>query len=200
MPSSLTKTMLPKFRRDKKELRAHYRQIRKRISPQSRTLLNAALCSNLASLPCFREADTVLFYYPIHSEPNLLALAKHAQELGKRIAFPVSDEQTCTLTFRQVCCVESMRAGAYGIPEPTEADPLVTDFTHALCIVPALAFDPFGYRLGYGKGYYDRFLSHFDGCSVGVLFSCCLDDRLPRDAHDRPVDRIVTEKGGFDVK
>ena len=192
--------MLRKSCQEKKELRAHYREIRNRLSPESRKHLNGAICSNLATLPCFVAADTVLFYYPIQSEPNLLSLARYAKELGKRVAFPISDEATCTLTFREVSSIESMTVGAYGIPEPSNTDPIVTDFSHALCIVPALSFDPFGYRLGYGKGYYDRFLANFSGVSVGVLYSCCLDERLPRGAYDRAVHQIVTEKGGYQTQ
>lgn len=200
MPSLPTKTMLQKSKREKKELRAHYREIRNRLSLESRHLLNEAICSNLATLPCFETADTILFYYPIQSEPNVLPLARHAKDLGKRIAFPVSNESTCTLTFREVASIESMTEGAYGIPEPSDTDPIVTDFSHALCIVPALSFDPFGYRLGYGKGYYDRFLADFGGISVGVAYCCCMDERLPKGEYDRAVDQIVTEKGGFQTK
>ena len=189
-----------KSQREKKELRAHYRERRNSLSPESRMRLNEAICSHLAALPCFSEAELVLFYYPIRNEPNLLSLAKLAKSLGKRIAFPISIEESCTLLFREVDSVEAMAEGTYGIPEPSEQNPIVTDFSHALCIVPALSFDPFGYRLGYGKGYYDRFLADFDGVSVGVVYSRCMDERLPRGAHDRAVRLIVTEEGGFRTK
>ena len=85
--------------------------------------------------------------------------------------------------------------GSFSLMEP---DPKkcrkVTDFTEGLCIVPGLCFDYEGYRVGFGKGYYDRFLSVFRGTTVGICYSRYTEKLLPRGAHDRHTDILVTEK------
>lgn len=179
----------------KKSARSHFRALRKRLSAESRTLLDAALLANMANQDCYKNAKTILMYYPIHDEPNVLPLARHALSVGKTVAFPVSHPESGTLTFHAVSELERMVVGEYGIPEPTPDMPTVTDFSDSVCIVPALAYDYFGYRLGYGKGYFDRFLEHYEGLSVGLVYSYSISELLPRDPHDRKVDLIITEKG-----
>ena len=179
-------------------LRAHFKELRKGISNESRFLLDTALFSNVAALPQFKEANTVLCYYPVKGEPNIIPLIKHAIKLGKRVAFPISHEKERHLSFHSVSDISELSIGTYGIPEPTSTAPEITDFENSLCIVPALAFDTQGRRLGYGGGYYDRFLSGFRGVSLGLAYSFFLVDELPTDEHDALVDIILTEKGeGF---
>lgn len=71
---------------------------------------------------------------------------------------------------------------------------LVTDYSRGLCIVPGLCFDAEGYRLGYGKGYYDRFLSAFRGVTVGICYTACTQWRLPHGRYDRQIQLLITEK------
>ena len=77
-------------------------------------------------------------------------------------------------------------------PEPV-ADNLYNESDGGLCIVPAFSYDWRGYRLGYGKGYYDRFLSRFEGNMVGICYSECVQRSLPHGRYDRPVELLVTE-------
>ena len=92
---------------------------------------------------------------------------------------------------------EEMYGEPYGIPEPPEHLPEITDFNGAFCVVPALAFSKNGQRLGYGGGYYDRFLSDFDGVSAGLCYSDFFINKLPAEKHDIALDIIVSEKGVF---
>ncbi|MBE6546715.1 MAG: 5-formyltetrahydrofolate cyclo-ligase [Ruminococcaceae bacterium] len=195
MPFSPVESEEQRLKRQKKALRAHYRMLRKQISPESRNLLDSALLANLAGHSLFQRAEKILFYYPVKGEPNLLPLVKYALQLKKTVAFPRSDTETYTLSFHRISELKELSLGAYDIPEPPEAHPMLTDFSDALCIVPALAFDRFGYRLGQGKGFYDRFLATFNGTSVGLLYGRFLTDQLPHDQYDRSVDLMITEKG-----
>ena len=87
-----------------------------------------------------------------------------------------------------------MVSGSFGIREPdTEKCVEVTDFSASLCVVPAIAFDKRKYRLGYGKGYYDRFLKNYAYKSVGVCYNNLVVDELPADEYDIPVDIIITQ-------
>ena len=110
------------------------------------------------------------------------------------MAFPISDPKTCTLSFRLVSSLSELSPGAYGIFEPTADAPFAENDFLTLCVVPAVSFDRFGFRLGYGKGFYDRFLADFHGKSVGLIDSRLLTDSLPRDEFDKSVDLIITER------
>ena len=85
--------------------------------------------------------------------------------------------------------------GAYNIPEPPADAPLCVPDEHTLCIVPGLSFDVYGNRIGYGKGYYDKYLENFPGVAMGVLYASTMLKRIPTDAHDRPVHCLITEHG-----
>lgn len=78
-------------------------------------------------------------------------------------------------------------------PIKSKCEKLV-NLNEGLCIIPALTFDEQGYRLGFGKGYYDRFLSRFKGDTAGICYECCISNRLPRGRFDRCADVVVTEK------
>ena len=120
--------------------------------------------------------------------------------MDKRVAFPISQTDTCTLDFRFVNSIDELQTGAYGIFEPRENAAKATFTERTLCVVPALAVDKEGFRLGYGKGYYDRFLCDFKGLSACALlngFSC---ESLPHDENDIPVNIIIFETGVVKAK
>ena len=186
---------MPSLPTDKPALRRQLRALRDGIPPKLREQKSREMAERLRALPLYGEAKAVLFYAPIGSEVDLLPLAEQALRDGKTVAFPVSRTGDHTLTFHVLTDLGQLVPGAYDIREPDTALPILTDFSEAICLVPALAFDRFGFRLGYGGGYYDRFLATFSGISLGVCFDGCLCDRLPRDSYDRRVDRILTEGG-----
>ena len=88
---------------------------------------------------------------------------------------------------------DDLSPGAYGILEPSAGEPTMSFEPASLCIVPALSYDEKGNRLGFGKGYYDRFLSGFKGIKTGICYELSLCETLPADDHDIRVDNIVTE-------
>lgn len=191
----MTKVIIPQAK--KKIARSHFIKLRKDISNESRFLLDTALFSNAALLPQYLDAEILLCYYPIKGEPNILPLVRHAQTIGKTIAFPISHTEDRRLSFHVLSDLSALVTGAYGIPEPPAELPELTDFDHALCLVPALAFDKKGHRLGYGGGYYDKFISKFKGITLGLAYSEFFVDTIPTEAHDAAVDIIITEKGGY---
>ncbi len=188
----LSRTDLPN---EKAKLRAQILHERGAISQEDRSAWDTAIRDAVCRSPEFEACRVLLCYSPVRGEIDLLPLARHAMTIGKQVAFPVSHTKDCTLTFHTVDRVEDLVTGAYGIAEPPLTFPIVTNTSEALCLVPALSFDLNGYRLGYGKGYYDRFLSSFRGVSLGLVYHALLRDRLPRNDTDRAVDRILTEKG-----
>ena len=101
------------------------------------------------------------------------------------------------MIFHEISCITDLKIGMYGIPEPCEDLPVFIPKGHCVCVIPALAFDKRGYRIGYGKGYYDRFLRDFCGTKVGLCYSEFLKDTIPTGKYDSNVDTIITEKGIF---
>ena len=179
----------------KRALRAHYRAVRSSVSPENKEIWDHVLCEAITSLPCFSSAKTLLAYYPIGDEPNLLDVVRQAFEKGITVAFPVCEPDTCTMDFRAVHSLDDLARGAYGICEPTEDCPVLSDFDGALCLVPALCFDTHGFRIGYGKGYYDRFLTSHPVETVGATYHVLLADTLPCEPTDRSVSILITERG-----
>jgi len=181
---------------EKKRLRQRYRAIRHALSVQDRVLWDKKIMEHLCSLALYQTAERLLLYFPVKGEPNLLPLAERALADGKEIAFPISEEATCTLQFGIVSSLAQLQPGAYGIPEPPQAAPRfhTQNSDRTVCILPGLVFDRAGYRLGYGMGYYDRFLTQFTGTCVGPVYDALLIPSLPREETDQPVHWIITEK------
>lgn len=182
---------------DKKEVRAHFLELRRSFSDIECSRLDEALFKNAVAAPQFASADTILCYYPVRKEPNILPIAEYALKLKKKVAFPISHKAERHLSFHIISELSELSVGAYNIPEPSASLPEITDFSNTLCLVPALAFDKNGRRLGYGGGYYDRFLSVFNGVSMGLSYSNFYVDDLPTETHDATVDIIITENGGY---
>ncbi len=176
----------------KAEAREFFRKTRKSLTDTQRAQLDANICEQLKKQVC---AKTVLLFYPVKGEPDILPFAEHLLSRGVRVAFPISLPDTCELDFRYVRSLADLRTGTYGIPEPSGEAESVIFPCDCVCVVPALAYDLHGARIGYGKGYYDRFLAKVQAHSVGVAYSICTCDALPTNKNDICVDTIITEKG-----
>lgn len=180
----------------KNELRKKYKQARKNISEKRSKdkLINDFLCN----MECYKNCDTVLFYAALDDEVNLDLSIKASLDYGKKVALPVCIDNNGKMQYYYIRSLEDVKIGAFGVREPdVNFCTLVDDYTDAICIVPAIAFDKSGYRLGYGKGYYDRFLCNFDGISIGISYDECITQKLCVDSFDIPVDYIVTQSGVF---
>ena len=147
-----------------------------------------------SNLPEFQTAKTLLFYCPLPHEISLIPVFHYARERNIDCAFPRCGEKAGEMQFYYVDTLDELEVGKYGIREPKPTARPVTDFEGALVFVPALSFDREGYRLGYGGGYYDRFLEAHPLTSVGLAYETLLSHSLPRDEYDRAVDVMVTEK------
>jgi 5-formyltetrahydrofolate cyclo-ligase len=125
-------------------------------------------------------------------EADTRTLITHAWERGVTVLAPAVAAGHL-LRWSRIESFDLLAPGPYGILEPPASAPIEMPPPHAVAIVPCVAFDAAGYRLGWGKGYYDRFLDGFDGPSIGLAFDCQEVPELPRESHDQPVDYIVTE-------
>ncbi|HOL13140.1 MAG TPA: 5-formyltetrahydrofolate cyclo-ligase [Bacillota bacterium] len=150
----------------------------------------------LTFLPEFREANNILTYSSLPWEVDTEFVWEYKNT--KNLIFPKVDVEKKVLRLFHVHSKEDLMPGVKGILEPVggvEVDPEVPDFI----IVPGVAFDRRGNRLGHGAGYYDKLLKHSLGLKVGVVLEryCFNENIIPVEAHDVPVDAVITEAGVF---
>ncbi|WP_461832652.1 5-formyltetrahydrofolate cyclo-ligase [Aquifex sp.] len=174
----------------KERLRRKILDKRIALSEEERGLLSRKIAENLRSIPEYKRAKTVLLYCPVKGEPDLTTLFS---ELINRDALILPKVKGKTLELYKVNTLSCLKKGSFGIPEPEEGEKVSPDEVE-LFVVPGVVFDKEGYRLGFGKGYYDRLLRGVKSPKVGVAYSFQVIDKLPRDPWDIPVDIIITEK------
>ncbi|MBQ9131259.1 MAG: 5-formyltetrahydrofolate cyclo-ligase, partial [Clostridia bacterium] len=179
---------------NKQQLRALLKDRRAALPPDQKKQWDRQIVQRIAASPEFQRATALLLYAPLPGEIDLLPLARIARERGKPVAFPRCNTQTCTLEFYQLTPDARLIPGAYGIAEPPPNAPHLIPDGDTLCILPALSFDPCGNRLGYGKGYYDRFLADFPGIAAGAVYSSFLLKEIPTQPHDLPVSLLFTQR------
>ncbi len=186
------------IRKEKDELRSEYLNRRRDMDRDEKSLRDSAIYKSAVGLVSFRYAEFVLLYAAMENEINVDAIAEAALKAGKKIAFPRCDKDTHTMKYHIVSSLDELAVDTYGIREPA-ADAPVYDPTvetgSAVCLVPGLLYDKAGYRLGYGKGFYDRYLTAFSGCKIGVIYSDYIIPEVPRGRFDVSLDVLLTEKG-----
>ena len=186
------------IKREKDVIRKDCSDKRDAIDKEMHISMDEKICQTAISLMSFKYADIILLYAPIKSEIDVMPIFHQAIKMGKKVAFPRCNVEERTMKFHFVESLEDLSPCAYGIREPSENapvyDPAETPGS-AICYVPGLAFDACGYRLGYGKGYYDKFMHTFNGCTIGVVYSEFILNNLPKGRFDKHCDVMLTEKG-----
>ncbi len=188
MPAS---PMLP----SKADLRRQYRRVRAAVpDPDARS---HAICERVVALPAYQHAAAIHCYLPIKDEADTRPLVAHALAHGKRVAVPLVEAGNPILAHSWLTstAADSVQAGTFGTLQPGTVQPAYPGDWH-LMLVPLLAFDRRGTRLGYGGGYYDRLLATHPHCralAVGVAFAAQEAPVLPREPFDVPLPTIVTE-------
>lgn len=179
----------------KDSLRKKNKDIRRKISKNKKLSMDFEIQQKVLSLNCYDQEDILFTYLSKEIEVDTLNIVKLAHLSNKKIAVPKCITETLNMEFYLIKSAEDLTLGAFNVFEPIpEKCEQVKDFSHGICIVPGLSFDSRGFRLGYGKGYYDRFLAKFKGTTVGLCYNCCTQVRLPHGRYDRPVDILVTDK------
>lgn len=182
---------------DKKQLRAHFKQLRQSMGESEKQNNDNSIAERFFDSEYYKKCDELLVYVSFDIEVGTLDIIKRALN-EKTVYCPRCVAGTNIMEFYRIVSFDDLSPGSYGILEPCcDDDPVESFGDNALCIVPGLSFDKNGYRLGFGKGYYDRFLSGFDGVSVGLCYENCLSEGLPTDKFDICVDHLITENSCF---
>ena len=176
----------------KRELRQQIRTQKRRLSAVEMAVMSEDICSKVLALASWQEAGTLLLYYPLPDEVDVRLLIKDAFESGKKVLLPVvkGDELELHLYEGEA----SLKEGAFGIMEPT--GPLFAPKHYdeiELAVIPGMAFDSAGHRLGRGKGYYDRLLPNLKAAKLmGICFPIQFLDEVPAEAHDISVCKVIS--------
>lgn len=184
----------------KRKLRRIMLERRRGLTAEERASAGHAIQQAFMAMPAFSDARIIALYSPIHGEVDTGEVMKAALMNGKVVLFPVVCGEH--LRFVRICDPSDLRRGAFGIGEP-----LVTGEAYAaddaeLIVIPGVAFDLAGRRIGYGKGYFDRALHHLEGSGrlVGFCYDFQLVDEIEAEPHDVAVDVVITEKRFLDLR
>lgn len=174
---------------NKKELRAKIKEAKRAMTESRINELSSDLCRQFLETEQYRNAKTIYGYLPYNQEVRTWALLEQALKDGKKVAVPkVYDDD---MRFIYMDDLSAVSDGYAGIPEPV-ADAPVADDPTALVLMPGLAFDKEGHRIGYGGGFYDRFLENEPNHpTVALCYHFQMLEHLDTEEHDIPVDRVL---------
>lgn len=180
----------------KNALRKQYKDLRLSLSAAEKRRMDEAIADFVRKTPEYRNSQTLLLYVSTLIEVDTRGLILRALKDGKIVAVPRCIDNTREMDFYIIKSLSDLERGSFGVDEPNpEKTEKLTNLKNGLCIVPALSYDKQGYRLGYGKGYYDRFLCRFGGFVMGICYDSCITDALPHGRFDRNAETIVTQTG-----
>jgi len=180
----------------KQTLRKQFLQHRNNLPVKEIAEKSSKICESIINLPQFIKCDTIFTYQSFGSEVDTKLLIEHAWNTGKKVCIPkVADKNKMDFYF--IKKGQPLKENTYGILEPTEEEgsAFALPDEKSIFIIPGLAFDKNGYRIGYGAGYYDfYFAKHKPKLKIGICFDFQVTDNAYPDSHDIPVSVIVTEK------
>ncbi len=182
---------------EKSKLRYGYLSIRDRLEPAIRFAYSSIIFSHIKKMEEYRNAKTVMFYLSYGSEVITDMMINEVLADDKEVTVPIiKNPGDGVMQAIRISKLEDCYERVYGIRQPEfNQDEIVNKDEIDLVFVPGIVFDSKGYRIGYGKGYYDKWLVGFDVSKrIGLAYEIQLTDKLPIGEYDLPVGKIVTEK------
>lgn len=180
----------------KKEIRAAMMRLRSDLAPEKVQALSEAIQNRILESRVFRTSSAIMAYMPIKNEVRTERLIRNCLASGRTVLLPrvVDAESMEAVPVKNLDA--DLRSGAMGIMEPDPSIPAADPEIIDLVILPGIAFDRRGYRLGFGAGYYDRFIPRLrkDCILLAPAYSFQVLDQIPAGPYDQPVHWIVTEK------
>ena len=177
---------------NKQVLRKNYLNIRKDINGVDKRKYDNDIFNRIINLEEYKESKLILIYVSLECEVNTFKLIEYTLNIAKKVAVPKCEENN--ITFYEIKSLKDLEEGKFGILEPKANKP-VTDFNNSICIVPGVAFDKQNNRIGYGKGFYDRFLKNYKGIKIGLTYKECICDKIDSDINDIKMDKVIFNGG-----
>ena len=171
-------------------------QLRDQQTPAEVEAKSLRITETVTGLPEYRKARVIASYVDKGSEVRTRPIIRKALASRKRVLVPIVDKESRNLLYSEIKSLHELAPGAYDIPEPKREHRRLRELeTAGVVFVPGIAWDLDGYRLGWGKGYFDTVLKRLPDRSVavGLAFDLQVVERVPRAQFDLPVDLVVTE-------
>lgn len=172
---------------NKELLREKYKLIRKSITEKN--IKDNIIYNKVINDDIVKRCSTILIYVSFKDEVDTLKLIKFFLQ-NKRVAVPKIENNN--MNFYYIKSLEELKSGYFGILEPVSND-LVTDFSNCACITPGICFDLNGNRIGYGKGFYDKFFNEVDIYKIGLCYKKCLVRKIDVNKFDKTVEKVITD-------
>lgn len=178
----------------KRALRRTALERRRALTPDAYAVRSAAIAERLQFVPEFATASAILTYVAsLDNEADTKPIIRNALTAGRTLLVPIA-RKGGRMDWSRLASLKELAPSTFGVLEPrADAERLSAVPPHAVALVPGLLFTRDGYRIGYGGGYYDRFLAGFDGLSIGLAFDLQWADAVPVEPHDVRLDMVVTE-------
>ena len=182
------------MREEKSRIRTILRGRKDAMDPKDRLEKSRVICKNLLGL--IRDGETVMAYTSKEKEVNTVPLITALLKRGNPVVVPIIVKEDVSLRLSYLRDLSVLVPSTFGVPEPIGSEIPVAPGDVDTIILPMLGFDRTGGRIGYGAGYYDRFLEKNPNLrKIGIAFTCQEIEKLPVDEKDSPMDSIITENG-----
>ena len=179
---------------EKREVRKSLSALRRTLSKEKKLELDCEIGMRVLTLKEYMTAKTLLCYVSTKDEIDTISIITAALANSKTVAVPKTNTALNTIDFYIIKSLDDLEIANYNISEPKKSCKKLEDFSQSICITPALGYDINGYRMGYGKGFYDRFLCTYNGISAGLSYEKCVTSSLPKEDFDIPVNILITPK------
>lgn len=179
---------------DKKQIRKELKEKRKNVPKDKKAIYDIEIGRKITEIDYYKNAQQVLIFASVGDEFDTGYIIEKCRKDKKTLFFPICLDNQGKMEFFRVDSDKDLQIGMYNIPEPKPSCEKYISKENDLIIVPCLSVDKKGYRIGYGKGYYDRFLKDFKGVSICPCYKELLTDRLPTDEYDVKINILITEK------
>ncbi|MGI6113438.1 MAG: 5-formyltetrahydrofolate cyclo-ligase [Mahellales bacterium] len=194
--------MMDKTGMDKDSIREKVLRVRNNLTPDQIRSMSLDIFNTFINLDQAKGSSTIMIFLSFGSEVITDNIIEWAWQTNKKVAVPICRPKTREMVPSIIDSFDQVKPGYFGIRQPKEELVRPIDKNEIdLIVVPSVAFDKNGYRVGYGGGYYDRFLADIkkDVPKIGIAFDCQVVSRVPTDEYDIPVDLIVTNNGIIDT-
>ena len=178
----------------KNEIRNIYKAKRREMTAEEVAAKSKKACSHFLESDLYRKANVLMLYMPLGKETDTVDIINCAFSDGKKVAFPVTDEASGDITPCYATTQTEFSKGGFSVREP-DVKVVAKPEDFDIVIVPGIAFDVQGNRIGFGKGCYDKLLVGTDAVKIGFCYDLQICDNIPTEEFDIKMDYIITEKG-----
>ncbi len=177
---------------DKKCLRKELIIQRKHLDKDYRLKADQKIFENLVELDAYRLAETIFCFVSTEDEVNTFPIIEHALNSGKQVAVPKCMEKGIMQAYL-IRSFKDLESGKYGILEPASTCPLIEPENIDFSVVPCLSCNSDGYRIGYGGGFYDRYLTKVSGTSAAICYKKMMMEEIPVEKYDVKADMVISD-------